>query len=465
MVSPPWWIGAGALLLLGCGVARADDVLPDPTRPAISFNRWKEDWSVLADPALRTEPLDNLKYIPLDADPKTYLSLGLNLRERFESNDATGFGTRQSPSANYLISRLETHADLHLGPALQIFTQLESDFAFGKERLAPVDQDRLDLEQAFAAYSVPVGDGLLRLRLGRQEFGFDLQRFVAVRDGPNVRQAFDAAWVDYELGQWRLISFASQPVQYRNLRAFDDYSDGRFTYGGVRLERHLGPGDLSAYVSQFRQDGAKFLTVAGNERRNILDIRYAGALDGWDWDLEAMGQNGRVGADTAQAWAFGNLGGYTLASLPWTPRLGLQFDGASGDRNPNDKRLGTFNPLFPNGYYVSLSGYTGYVNFMHLKPSVTLHPVKGLTLLAAVGLQWRQTTADAVYTQPTVAVAGTAGHGGSYTGTYGQFRADWQATSHVSTALEVVHFAIGDAIRSAGGHDSDYVGAEVKFGW
>ena len=37
--------------------------------------------------------------------------------------------------------------------------------------------------------------------------------------------------------------------------------------------------------------------------------------------------------------------------------------------------------------------------------------------------------------------------------------------AHVSLALEVVHFAIGTAIRQVGGHDSDYVGAEIKYGW
>ena len=29
------------------------------TRPAIKTNRWQEDWSVLSDPALRTQPLDS----------------------------------------------------------------------------------------------------------------------------------------------------------------------------------------------------------------------------------------------------------------------------------------------------------------------------------------------------------------------------------------------------------------------
>jgi hypothetical protein len=29
----------------------------------------------------------------------------------------------------------------------------------------------------------------------------------------------------------------------------------------------------------------------------------------------------------------------------------------------------------------------------------------------------------------------------------------------------VVHFAIGDALREVHGHDSNYVGAEFKYGW
>jgi hypothetical protein len=78
----------------------------------------------------------------------------------------------------------------------------------------------------------------------------------------------------------------------------------------------------------------------------------------------------------------------------WSPRLGIQLDAASGDHNLSDGQVGTFNPLFPNGYYVTLSGYTGYTNFIHLKPSLTLTPRQDVKLVAAVGALWRQTTHD-----------------------------------------------------------------------
>lgn len=438
-----------------------------PSRPIPLFNRWQEDWSVLADEQVPREPLDELKYIPLSStDPKTYLSLGADLRERFEFNDAVAFGTGGNQSDSYVISRSEIHADLHLGPQVQVFTQLQSDFAIDKAVLTPVDQDRLSLEQAFVAITEPFEEGTLSLRLGRQQIGFDLQRFISVRDGPNVRQSYDAAWVEYAHGPWRITSLYSHPVQNRDASPFDDYSSPSLSYGGVKVQYEFTETtNLSVLYSHFIQDNVHFPSVSGNESRDIFDVHAAGIDRQFDWDVEGMGQTGSIGGEQIRAWAFGSLAGYTLISYPWTPRMGLQFDGASGDQNPHDHVLNTFNPLFPNGYYVTLSGYTGYVNFIHLKPSVTLHPTRSLKLLFAVAEQWRESTADAVYTQPDIPVAGTAGRPGSYTGTYGQVRLDWALTPQAAFAVEAVHFDVRETLREAGGHDSDYLGVEMKLMW
>ncbi|GLR97238.1 hypothetical protein GCM10007858_48780 [Bradyrhizobium liaoningense] len=154
-----------ALASFGAGVdcARADDVdLASPKRPAIQANRWAEDWSALADPRLRTEPFDGLKYIPLWAsDPKSYVSLGATLRERFETNEAGGFGTGKTPGDSYLLQRLQIHADVHLNENWRAFVQLEDDRAFDKNSISPVDQDRLDLRLAFVEYVNTFAGGTL----------------------------------------------------------------------------------------------------------------------------------------------------------------------------------------------------------------------------------------------------------------------------------------------------------------
>jgi hypothetical protein len=293
-----------------------------------------------------------------------------------------------------------------------------------------------------------------------------LQRFVSLRDGPNVRQAFDAIWADWETPSWRFIGFVSQPVQYRDQRDFDDESDRHLRFNMLRAE-HLvfGTQELSAYYALYARDNASYPVASGRESRHVFDTRYAGAAHGIDWDLESMIQRGSVGPSAIRAWAVGTRAGYTFAAMPWQPRLGLQADAASGDRHAGDHTLGTFNPLFPNGYYVALAGYTGYVNFIHVKPSITIKPSGKLTLTAALALQWRQTTADAVYTQPNIAIRRTAGSPGRWTGMYGQLRGDYVLTTNLVAAVEVVHFEVGDALRRAGAHNSNYVGMELKYQW
>ena len=438
-----------------------------PQRPAIMFNRWQEDWSVLADPRVPRRPLDSLKYVPLPwLGPYSYISFGANFRERFESNSAPQFGTGGKHSQSYLISRTELHADLHLGQHIQAFAQIQSDFAPWKTQPSPPDIDRLDLEQAFVALTESIGGGTMKLRVGRQQFAFDLQRFVSSRDGPNVRQSFDAVWADYETGPWRFIGFLTQPVQTVDERIFDDYSNGRRTFSGLRFERKLSDTmSLSGFYTHYTNEGARFITVGGNERRDSFDLHFAGTADNFDWDVEGMAQTGRVGTEGVSAWAFGSLGGYTFKDVAWSPRIGLQVDAASGDRNPHDNTLNTFNPLFPNGSYLNLAGYSAYVNFIQIKPSITVHPTAATKLMFAVAPEWRETTSDAVYTQLNIPIAGTAGKGGRYSGTYGQIRLDWTLSRSTSFAVEADHFEVADSIRNAGGHNGNYIGVQISHGW
>lgn len=456
-----------ALTLAAASFACAAAGQSTDERPDVGFNRWQEDWSVLAAPALRTEPFDSLKYIPLAADdPKSYLSFGFNLRERYEANDAPQFGTGKNHGQHYLLQRAQIHADLHPDEHWQLFLQIEDDIAPGKKPVVPVDKSPPDIRQAFVTYDTALADGDLKIRVGRQEMAFDLQRFVSVRDGPNVRQAYDAVWVNWTNPEWRVISFWSQPVQYRDTQSFDDISNSHLQYGGFRVERKdVGPGSLTAYYSRYDADGTHFLFAAGDERRDNWDVRYAGAARGFDWDIEEMTQTGHVGDKSVLAWAFGSRSGYTVADWLWTPRFGLQGDAASGNSNPKGGSLGTFNPLFPNGYYVALAGYTGYTNFIHVKPAVILKPARGLSVLTAAGLLWRQTTADAVYVQPNIPVAHSAGQGDLWTGIYEQLRMDWTMTKNLSSAVEAVHFQVGESLRAVGAHDSDYLGVELRFGW
>ena len=421
---------------------------------------------MLADPAVPREPMDEFKYIPLsDDDPRTYLSLGVNIRERLETND-TNFGTGGNRQNGYVLSRAETHADLRVAGQIQVFFQLQSDTAPGKDRLSPVDQDRLGIEQGFVAVSEPCGDGAVLVRVGRLEIGFDLQRFLSARDGPNVRQSYDGVSVAYTLGPWRVNALYTHPVENRDSSSFDDYSGPRLSFDLLRLARELTTSSsLSTYVGEFRQDDVRFPSASGNERRDLVEFRYTGVSGRVDWDAEAMSQSGRIGAQAIRAWATGAVIGRTFGSTRFQPRLSLQFDAASGDKSPTDHQLDTFNPLFPSGYYFTTAGYTTYANLVHVKTGLSVNPLANVKLSSGIGVEWRETLADAIYTLPDVPVPDTAGRGGRYVGTYGQFRVDCALTPHIALALEAVHFSAGATVVSVGGHDTDYFGAEVRYGW
>lgn len=429
-------LAAAALVLAAPVLATGSAVAAE--RPAIKANRWQED------------------------RPDTSLTLGLTLRERIETGDAASFGGE--PSDTSLSQRLQVHADARRS-GWQGFVQLEEVRAFGRRDIGPADQNRLDLSLAFVGYAGEVWGGKGTVRVGRQDFPIDQQRFLSARDGPGVRQSFDAVWLDWSRGDWKLAGFVSQPVQYHDGEAFDDTSSGNVRLDLVRVERRAPGGSVSAYVARFARSTARYVDAVGEEDRQAYDLRYLGSAGALDWDLEAMVQRGDVGASQARAWAAGGRIGWTLKAVAWKPRLGFQVDTASGDKQSGDGRVGTFDPLYPNAAYFTRAAYTGYANLVHAKSSVTVTPAKGLLVTAALAGQWRRRTTDAIYAQPFIPLSGTAGRGGRWTGAYAHLRADYAFNPSLTGTIEAVHYEAGSALRASGRDDSDYLGVELKYGW
>ncbi len=131
--------------------------LSPPPYPQMTYG---EDNRFLANPALRSEPLDVLKYIPLSAtDTNSYLSFGAFIRERVEYFSNPGWGSGP-PGSAYLMQRYLIHADLHLGERVRVFTELGSsleDWRTGGPR-SGLDRDTLDLHQAFMDLGLWQGD-------------------------------------------------------------------------------------------------------------------------------------------------------------------------------------------------------------------------------------------------------------------------------------------------------------------
>ena len=457
---------AGYLAAMGFGApaqAQSQDRPPLGVLPAYS-----RDYTFLADPARRTDALDTLKYIPLGSSPDVYLSLSGEARLRYDDfTHNPGFGINAPLSDDYVFTRAALGADLHLGPRLHLFGQLVSTRVNGKiGALSQTDASGYDWQQGFAEVSLPqTGETHLGLRLGRQEVILGSQRLVALRDGPNIRQAFDGVRFLMKRDRFDLTAFAFHPVR-PGVRSFDDRSDRSQDFYGVYATIPLAGVTgawLDLYVLQLNRRAARFAQGTADERRSSVGGRLWGNRAAIDYNFEALYQFGDFGSKTIRAWTWSSDTGYTPSGLALAPRFGLKADIASGDKNPNDGVLGTFNPLFPKGGYFTETGLVGPANIADLQPNLTLNPSRSVSLVLGIDLLWRQTTADAVYRQPNVPIPGTSGAAKRFTGTQAFVSPTWQIDSHTLLSATFVHASAGQAIRVAGGKPSDYASAWLTY--
>src|SRR5882672_10737888 len=164
------------------------------TPPAYKMLRFDEDYSSLTNPATRTDLVDPVKYIPLRQEhPLWYLSIGGELRERYEGNYDPNFGIGGKGSDSYLLQRVTLSTDVHLGERLRFFAEGISGLVTGQSQPAPpVQNDPIDLQFAFVDV-VPwlKDDERLTMRVGRFGMSFGAGRLVATRAAPNIPFRFD----------------------------------------------------------------------------------------------------------------------------------------------------------------------------------------------------------------------------------------------------------------------------------
>ncbi|HEY2950946.1 MAG TPA: alginate export family protein, partial [Verrucomicrobiae bacterium] len=330
--------------LLLANKTQADD---GPPRPEFRLSRQDEDWSAWRERASRTDFFDRVKFIPLDRDASAWLTLGGEARERYEYFRNANWGRGPQDHDGYFLHRFMVHADAHAGETFRFFAQFKSGLEDGRHGgPRPVDRDDFDVHQLFADVGVPWADERsLTLRVGRQELTFGSQRLVSVRESPNVRQSFDGVRARLRWEGWQFDTFATRPVETKP-GAFDDGPDSHTKFWGFYgvAPFKLVPGaKADFYYLGLERDSAQFDQGNARELRHSIGTRLWGSAAGWDWNFEFVYQFGEFGDGDISAWTAASDTGFSFAQIPWSPRIGLKADVTSGDRNPNDHDLETFN--------------------------------------------------------------------------------------------------------------------------
>ena len=174
---------------------------PPDTRPAFAVLRQTEDWSKFDGQGGGV--LDRLKHIALSDDGSVWVSFGGRADARIESWSDFRFGPANDDV--FVLSRVFAHGDLHVGKTFRLFVEGKSAQATDRDlpggRRA-IDLDTLDLQQLFVDVDIPVGDGLLRVRPGRQMLQFGAQRLVSPLVWANAMRTFEGVTVEWRAGAW-----------------------------------------------------------------------------------------------------------------------------------------------------------------------------------------------------------------------------------------------------------------------
>ncbi len=430
--------------------------------PPYQLNRADEDYRYLRDPAQRTDFWDPIKYVPLNESGSWFLSLGGEARERFEYFNHPNWG--QDPQDHgYLLQRYFLHGDLHMGEHVRLFTQLQSSLEDGRKGgpRPNIDEDELDLHQAFLDLKADLpGNSSLTLRSGRQELAYGSQRLISVREGPNVRQSFDGFRLIYQGEEVRIDGFATKPAE-SNRHVFDDGPDNTKALWGTYavLPFPLLPkANIDLYYLGLFRRKASFDQGSARETRHSVGARLWRTALPLDYNFEALYQWGSFGDGDIVAWTVASDTGYTLASLPLRPRIGLRADIASGDEDPKNPDLQTFNPLFPKGAYFSEAGLIGPVNFIDLNPCLDLHLTDHATLIFDWDFFWRESTRDGLYNNAVALVVSGKKSDAHYIGSMAQAQLFWDIDRHLTFVAIYGHFFAGRFLKEASpGKDVDYV--------
>jgi len=458
----------GILIVLP-GVATAQTKPPCPSSPpAYQQLSYDEDYSYLRDQGCRADLWDPVKYVPFDSSGEMYVSLGGQVRERYEYFNNANWGLGPQTANGYLLQRYMIHADLHFGSRFRLFGELKSGVENGRNGgPRPVDEDKLDVNQAFLdAELAEWSKGSITLRVGRQEMTFGSSRLLSVREGPNVRQSFDGFRLVLHSAKWRVDLFATKPVE-TNGGFFDDSPDHARSFWGIYSTRpvaKLRNGNIDLYYLGLDRKRATFNQGAAREQRHSIGARLWGSPQPWDYNFEAVFQWGRFGPGNIRAWTVASDTGYTAHSVRFRPRFGLKADIASGDKNPADPNLQMFNALFPKGAYFNEADLIGPANFADLHPSVSLSLTKRLSLTTDADFFWRQSLNDGIYGVAVNLLRPGQISRARYIGNHASAQFEYRVDRHTTITWEYLHFFPGPFLeQTPPGRNVNYVNASVAY--
>jgi hypothetical protein len=325
----------------------------------------------------------------------SWLKLGVELRGRAESSNVFDSASED----RFYLNRLRLDAAVEPVRWLRFFFQGQDARAFTLDGSPPEDlQNTLDVRQAYVDFGRP--EGGWHLRGGRQELAMGDERLVAADNyWDSFGQAFDAVRMGFEGERVSVDAFTGFRVQpsRRRIDSFD--SADRISGLSVQFKTRLG-GVLEPYIL-WRRGGDTLDLLEHPGHRDVLTpgVLAKGELPhSLDYNVEMALQRGHVVADGISAWAGHWELGWKPLGREFGLRVGIEYNFASGDKDPADGTHGTFDDLYPAGYNkYGMADPIAWRNIRYPAIGVEMPITKSWTMYAGYRLFRLATIHDGLY--------------------------------------------------------------------
>jgi hypothetical protein len=396
----------------------------------------------------------------------SYLKADVQMRYRLESKDNFDFNDRREDRDAYHL--LRTRIGLSYLPVKQVegYIQMQDARAVDMQDYAESNAVHYaDLRQIYLSLKDLIEPhGIIphtKLTFGRQSLHFGSGRLIGDPDWSNIGQTFDAgrlglAWdepkfkVDFFGGHF---TANKSPREGNDLydRATKDAAGGYYASWDVTknltVEQYLINRTTSKNIS-FGPSGSREL-----DEYTIGERIIGKELKGFDFEVELARQWGDFGSQNISSMMGAALAGYTF-NVPWKPRVGFEFDYASGDTDPTDGTRHTFDNLYPaNHNFYGYMDLIGLQNLNAYRYSLSVNPTAKLKLTGDYHRIYLDTPKDSLYSASKTVSRTATRAVDTHVGDELDFWSSYKVCSFSSLNVGYSHFFAGPFLAATGAND------------
>ncbi|MBL7685752.1 MAG: alginate export family protein [Deltaproteobacteria bacterium] len=279
------------------------------------------------------------------------IKVGGEIRTRIESQFNYDFNESKRDSDTFYLLRTRVYLDINPNENLQFFGMFQDSETFDQDSALVKVPDRHQFYQGYVMFQDKNSTLSTRVKVGRQELVYGDQRLIGNFGWSNLGRYFDGLVIRLENKFfWAdLIGVRIPTPTTENQLAG--------VYGHLKK---IGNAEIEPYVLYLHSDHGG---LNGNNLNLItFGSRVVGKfLKNYDYGAEFAYQTGHSDGDLISAFALHSRMGYTFP-VSFKPRLGLEYNFASGDSSPKTGKVTTFNNLFPTNH-----DKYGYMDFFSWK--------------------------------------------------------------------------------------------------